>query len=155
MSNRKCATCEAEVGKGRSYCDRCKKASDKYSSIMARNKEIQKWKRGAFIKWYVEQPNECYFCKITETQSEQYYEHLIKTEYRTLQASTRGKCLEVDKLNNTAGYVDHNCKLVCYYCNNAKSDVFNEEQFHPIADVIGQKIKQALGVSLTLIMVSG
>ena len=150
MEERKCAGCNGPVEKGHSYCDRCLSASKKYSSIFERTKgnekkSIEKWGRAAFIKWYIKQKDECHFCHITEEQSFRYYEHLRKSGYRTTLNSTRGKSFEVDRLDNKGLYTDKNCKLVCYYCNNAKSDVFNEQQFVSIGKAIGDQIEKVVG----------
>ena len=41
----------------------------------------------------------------------------------------RGKYLEVDRRDPNGPYSIDNCVLSCYFCNNDKSDVFNESQY--------------------------
>lgn len=83
-----------------------------------------------FYHWYKDEPRECFYCGLTEADSALYYE-LIK-EDRTKYGkgdSTRGKTLEIDRKENKKGYNGENCEIACYYCNNAKSDVFEWQIF--------------------------
>ncbi|MBI3582623.1 MAG: hypothetical protein HY096_01565 [Nitrospinae bacterium] len=57
--------------------------------------------------------------------------------YKGFRKGKRGKSLEVDRKESAKGYVPNNCVLVCYPCNNAKSDVFTAEEFIIIGAVIG------------------
>lgn len=94
-----------------------------------------------FITWYVDtkskQNNCCFYCKTNQS--------IISSNIMTLTKRPRGRHLEVerkDSKNNT--YDENNCVLACYFCNNAKSDVFNEDEFGPIATVIGQTLLKKL-----------
>ncbi len=51
---------------------------------------------------------------------------------------TRGRTLEIEKKNPLLGYTKTNILLVCYWCNNAKSDEYTVEEFEPIANAISQ-----------------
>ncbi len=121
-------------------------ASRKYLSIRNRDIGVEKtWPRDKFIAWYEKQEQRCFYCKITSEESGRFYE-IIET-YRTKWRrgkNTRGKTLEIDKKENTHGYCESNCCLACYYCNNAKSDVFAPQEFQIIADAIGKAIRQRI-----------
>lgn len=41
-----------------------------------------------------------------------------------------------------APYNRHNCVFACYWCNNAKTDAFNEAEFSDIGKAIGQTINK-------------
>ena len=52
---------------------------------------------------------------------------LNNLEVKTKRA--RGYSMEVDQKNAFAGYSDKNCVASCYWCNNAKTDEFNYDEF--------------------------
>lgn len=102
----------------------------------------------SFYEWYKKQPGKCFYCGISEQESSDYYEYLKDIGYRALwerngitMHSTRGKTLEVDRKDNRESYKASNCVLACYYCNNAKSDVFQWEEFKK---AIGPAIAQVI-----------
>jgi hypothetical protein len=55
---------------------------------------------------------------------------------------TRGRTLEIEKRDSHQGYTKSNILLVCYWCNNAKSDEYSEGEFEPIANAIAQVWKK-------------
>lgn len=84
-----------------------------------------------FYKWYLKQPKICCYCGITEDLLIEYFENNNNSK-----RFQRGKSLEVeriltDKKNNH--YSEKNCRLACYLCNNAKSDLIYYQDFRPIA----------------------
>jgi hypothetical protein len=55
----------------------------------------------------------------------------------------RGKRLEIDRRDPRLSYDDiNNIVWCCYWCNNAKSNFFTEEEFRPIALAIGEALKK-------------
>ncbi len=126
------------------YSKEEKIASNKYSSIKSRVKKKQEydleecWKREDFIKWYIKSEKKCYYCKSTESEIKSFYK---KTDSK--RKSTRGNNLEIDRTED-GKYSESNCKLVCYWCNNAKSDVFSSIEFKSIGREIGLVIKEIL-----------
>lgn len=50
----------------------------------------------------------------------------------------RGWSLEIDRLNSNYEYTRDNCVMACYWCNNAKTDEFTEDEFKEI----GKSIKK-------------
>ena len=54
-----------------------------------------------------------------------------------MEKNFRGWNLEIDRLNSNFEYKPDNCAMACYWCNNAKTDEFTEDEFM----VIGEAIK--------------
>ena len=80
----------------------------------------------------------CKYCKSS-------VEDLIK--FYAIRNPKRGRGLlwEIDRVDPRGSYEDGNYAFTCYYCNNAKADVFTGEEFgKTIGPVIGQTIKDAL-----------
>lgn len=93
-----------------------------------------------FLNWYFNhyfvpklngQKVYCAYCGVEETACAEYLRQHTKRD--------RGGHLEVERLN-TAGnsniYTPKNCALICYVCNNAKSDFMDEKQFAGVAHAI-------------------
>ncbi len=106
-----------------------------------------------FHSWYDKQEKKCYFCGLTEQESQQIVKTGILTSNRFPQngkigrGQARGVWLEVDRLQPKGKYSRENCVLCCYFCNNDKSDVFHGDEYKDfIADRPGylrQKIKDS------------
>jgi len=99
-----------------------------------------------FKEWYSNnvQDKTCYYCGLTERESQKIiYDGLLKSNRFPLmgvfsQGVNRGYWLEVDKKNPKGLYSRDNCVPTCYFCNNDKSDVFNEDQYKEfVTDRIG------------------
>lgn len=84
---------------------------------------------------------ECEYCGIKESEIKILIE---KKDIKTKRLSTRGRFMEVDKRDPRQGYVIDNIVLSCYWCNNAKTDEFTDEEFQPIADEIGNVFRNRL-----------
>jgi hypothetical protein len=96
-----------------------------------KQKELNSFKDfEAFLKWYNDQEKVCYYCGLTEKESQEIVMNEILTSNRFPQkgklgrGQSRGVWLEVDRLKPKANYSAQNCVLCCYFCNNDKSDVF-------------------------------
>lgn len=132
------------------YTDVEQKASNKFSQIKSRVKKTEKnkqgydleehWLRSDFIKWYVEKEKKCCYCGCTEEEIKKFYNKNFSKR-----KDKRGKNLEIERLLDKE-YSQMNCDLVCYWCNNAKSDVFTPEQFSEIGRSIGKIIKDAIEI---------
>jgi hypothetical protein len=71
--------------------------------------------------------DKCEYCDQTEEQITLLRDNkLIKTK------SMRGHLLEIDRYNSNFEYSKENCVLACYWCNNAKTDEFNQKEFKAI-----------------------
>jgi hypothetical protein len=90
-----------------------------------------------FKKWYNKTPKRCHYCKITENKLEKLW-----NKYPNLTKRKRGRKLEIERLKPSESY-DNTLNLVfsCYWCNNAKTDTFNVDEFEDVGKVI-EKIWQ-------------
>lgn len=123
------------------YTKEQKIASNKYSSIKSRVKKKpgynleDYWSRQDFITWHTSIEKKCCYCGSTDIEIEKFYKKTISKR-----KGTRGKTLEIERINDTP-YTRENCKLSCYWCNNAKSDVFTYAEFQGIGKAIEKIIK--------------
>ena len=84
-----------------------------------------------FIKWITEQiqiqNGRCHYCETSQDD----INRLIKAEILTSKRfKTRGKNLELERLDSKGNsYSPENCVLVCYFCNNDKSDVVSSNDY--------------------------
>ena len=51
--------------------------------------------------------------------------------------NNRGWSLEIDRIDSNKEYTKDNCVMACYWCNNAKTDEFNDKEF----EIIGKAIQ--------------
>ena len=65
-------------------------------------------------------------------------------QINTKRIYSRGATMEVDKRDPQKGYQLDNLSMSCYWCNNAKTDEFDEKEFGPIARQIGLIWKKRL-----------
>jgi 5-methylcytosine-specific restriction endonuclease McrA len=84
----------------------------------------------SFYKWYISQyqiqNGECYYCGTSEKVIATLFEKKFYNRKRT----TRGKHLEIERRDSTDNlYNKENCVLACYFCNNDKSDIFDEDEY--------------------------
>lgn len=113
-----------------------RKASYRYSLIKSRA-DIN-WKRKDFIAWYINTAKVCHYCGCTKEEIEKFW-----AQSKSKRKNTRGKSLEIDRLEDK-NYSEDNCVLACYWCNNAKSDVFSPKDFKPIGLAIGNVIRNII-----------
>jgi len=88
------------------------------------------------FKLFLQLENEdrcCKYCKITEDQ-------IIKLGLNNglNKKNLRGWSLEIDRKNSNLEYTFDNCVLACYWCNNAKTDEFTEDEFVEIGKEIAK-----------------
>lgn len=88
-----------------------------------------------FSEIYNNIERKCHYCNITEAEID-----LLRSykKIKTKRFITRGKTLEVDRINPFQSYEEGNLVLCCYWCNNAKTDEFSEEEFKKIGKVMKQ-----------------
>lgn len=80
-----------------------------------------------FEKWYLNQTQECYYCKRS-------LEKCLKD--KDTKGITR---LTFDRKNNKIGYTIANLALACFRCNDLKSNYFTEEEMLEIGKIIYRK----------------
>lgn len=88
----------------------------------------------SFHNWYLTTGRHCHYCGISEEQINQLWQ-----KDPLLTKRKRGKALEIDRKKPNDSYENpNNLVLSCYWCNNAKTDTFSEEEFLEI----GKSIKK-------------
>lgn len=119
-----------------------REALSKIRSIYKRKKitDLDFWD---FHQWYTTAERKCHYCGINE---EQIKKLKVRSMLFTTRLVTRGKSLEIERRQAKKSY-DHvtNLTFCCYWCNNAKSDEFTEEEFKLIGPVISSIWKARLG----------
>ena len=87
-----------------------------------------------FLNWY-SQEKICYYCGLSEEESQEIVHKGLLTSNRfplegiLSRGVNRGYWLEIDRKNPKALYSSDNCVLSCYFCNNDKSDVFDDAEY--------------------------
>jgi 5-methylcytosine-specific restriction endonuclease McrA len=95
-----------------------------------------------FYKWYKSTEQHCHYCKITQAQIDKL--HILGLNNKR---TTRGRTLEIDRKIADESYSNiTNLVYSCYWCNNAKTDTFTEEEFKIIGLAIGTIWKQRLNI---------
>lgn len=96
-----------------------------------------------FFKWYLSHERKCYYCGITEDQIK---ELLDNGRLSTKRIVTRGKKLELDRKKPDLEYDNFdNIVFACYWCNNAKTDTFTDDEFKKVGQVFKEIWKTRLG----------
>ena len=125
-----------------------KEAAQKYNSIYNRVKKSKtsniNWDKKDFIEWYIKQPKKCSYCNTTQQELIKLND-LCKNElFINKRNKTRGKSLEVDRIYDNIPYQKDNCLLACYWCNNAKTDSFDQEDMKYIGNAIRKALERRL-----------
>jgi hypothetical protein len=89
-----------------------------------------------FKKWYDSEKKVCHYCRLTEEESQRLVRFVLKSSRFPKdglpgRGTSRGVHLEIDrrKPGKNNKYSKANCVLACYFCNNDKSDVFDDLQY--------------------------
>lgn len=79
-----------------------------------------------FKKVFLEGPNnrKCHYTKLTEHEF-----NLLREKGEVKTKNSRGRYMEIDRLNSNKEYLVGNIVLCCYWANNAKTDEFTEPEF--------------------------
>jgi len=119
------------------------KLNEKYTSWHKNNIDIKTelWKIfqkeflpiEEFIKIFPYENRKCTYCGISENEIKNLF---TKGKITTKRLSTRGRIMEIDQRKPNDGYTIGNMVLCCYWCNNAKTDEYTEEEFKEIANSI-------------------
>ena len=128
------------------------KALDEYKKRIATIKKLHTTKEikcdfEEFYNWFQtkEKDKKCLYCGITEPELEKLF-NIESEKGLLLTKRKRGKKLELDRKVPDAKYTDlNNIVYACYWCNNAKTDTFTEEEFLKVGEIIGQIWKKRLG----------
>jgi 5-methylcytosine-specific restriction endonuclease McrA len=87
-----------------------------------------------FNYWYITAKQSCHYCGVTQQDLDRL--HLLGLINKR---TTRGKTLEIDRKMPNELYSNlTNLTYSCYWCNNAKTDTFTEEEFKIVGKAISQ-----------------
>ena len=87
----------------------------------------------------------CGYCGISEKQISKLDSN---EKINTKRLSTRGKKLEIDRIRPHELYSKDNILLSCYWCNNAKTDEFELDEFELIARGINDIFAKRLNTDI-------
>lgn len=85
------------------------------------------------------QADTCYYC---DTTLEMIRE--LAARQKLFKKNERGFVMEIDRKKPNLEYATDNCVPACYWCNNAKTDEFDDEDFAQIGKQIGIVLKERL-----------
>ena len=88
-----------------------------------------------FLKWYFLQEQSCYYCGVPQSYVNSYFFSNEQAQ-DAIKQRARGMFLELERKESKTGsniYKSDNCVLICYVCNNAKSNFISRKDFKPIA----------------------
>jgi hypothetical protein len=93
-----------------------------------------------FCYWYKTTEPCCHYCGISQAELDQL--HVLGLVNKR---TTRGKTLEIERKAANESYSNiSNLTYSCYWCNNAKTDTFTDEEFKTVGEAIGTIWKQRL-----------
>lgn len=93
-----------------------------------------------FYHWVKTTEECCHYCGITQEELIKLHELGISNK-----RTTRGRTLEIDRKLPNEEYTNiQNLTYSCYWCNNAKTDTFSEEEFMVIGKAISIVWKRRL-----------
>ena len=87
----------------------------------------------------IDKTEKCYYCKTTKTQFDLLYD-----DHKIYKKAERGWKFEIDRKEPNKEYFEDNCVMSCYWCNNAKTDEFDADEFKPIGLLIGKTLLSRL-----------
>jgi len=88
--------------------------------------------------------DKCHYCHVTPEDINE----LIDMQKIFKKHETRGFSMEIDRKEPNKEYRKDNIVLCCYWCNNAKTDEFDDEDFKPIGKAIRKVWECRLGRKL-------
>lgn len=93
-----------------------------------------------FYNWIKTTEECCHYCRVTQTELDKLHKIGIVNK-----RTKRGRTLEIDRKMPNEQYTNiSNLAYSCYWCNNAKTDTFTEEEFKTIGKAISVVWKQRL-----------
>jgi 5-methylcytosine-specific restriction endonuclease McrA len=94
-----------------------------------------------FYFWHSTAEQKCHYCGVTQEELNELHQIGILNN-----RPTRGRTFEIDRKKPDEKYSNlENLAICCYWCNNAKTDTFTEDEFMNIGKAIGMVWKKRLG----------
>ncbi len=98
---------------------------DKHSAGFKNSHELSEW----WKKTITLQKGCCSYCETPIRLIEKCIAEKLVSGRKTRGEGIRGPYMEIEKINHMLGYNPENCVLICYYCNNDKSNVFTKDDY--------------------------
>ena len=117
----------------------------KYETEYNRNYQKNIMPFNSFTKIWDIKERACAYCGVNETQIKELIDN---NKIKTKRVYSRGKTMEIDKKEADGEYETKNIVLSCYWCNNAKTDEFDIDDFEEIAKGINKVWSKRLGKSI-------
>lgn len=116
-----------ELMRLKKYFEYYKSKYDMYYSIERREFFLNDPEK--LIKWFQKQKDKCGYCEISQADLLKIVE--IRGGNLTLNRKTKRSkgVLEIERRDSTLGYDFKNCILACPLCNNAKSNLIDEDSW--------------------------
>lgn len=135
----------------------CRSARERRNKLRFKLTEFNKKGAGICItadlllrmyNWYLRHPKYCHYCGLTIKDMEALHE---VPGFINKRDATRGYSLEIDRKISYLPYDNiDNLTLACYWCNNAKTDTFTENEFLQIGRMFNQVWFHRLGYEVPL-----
>lgn len=103
-----------------------------------------------FYDWYREQNKECCYCKTSAQDLKKLFKIKDSEDEQNKPLYSKKPSfsaeLQIEKIEPNRPYNKANCSLACAFCNNAKSDMVNQENFEAyFKNTITKFMKDLLG----------
>jgi len=88
-----------------------------------------------YYNWYVKQKQQCKYCEITQEDLHKLFPKVLpikSMEEKKLNYKRKYGTLEIEKRDSTKPYCRDNMVLACPLCNNAKSNLIDEDSWKKI-----------------------
>jgi 5-methylcytosine-specific restriction endonuclease McrA len=99
--------------------------SKKHSVGFFSSKSLAEW----WINQLKTQDGCCFYCNTPIELIRTLITNKLLSGRKVKGEGIRGLYLELEKMKPKAGYNPTNCVLICYYCNNDKSNVYSYEEY--------------------------
>jgi predicted DNA-binding protein YlxM (UPF0122 family) len=107
-----------------------------YNKFTGQRKESFKHDFRKFYDWYQDQDQKCGYCDVTQTQLYQLFDEkrrilpYLDSKRKNVKANKRSSgTLEIERVDSSDSYNSENIILACPLCNNAKSNLIDEESW--------------------------
>jgi hypothetical protein len=119
----------------RKYKSKFYNVEENIKKLYQSKKDLKKIDINVFVDWYNKSNGCCTYCGLTEKETLIFFNRYPETT----RGGKRGKRLEIDRKDpklEDYGQDIENLALACYWCNNAKTNYFNYEEFKKIGETI-------------------
>ena len=125
---------------------------ERYDGLLERDSKAFNNDFDSFVNWWFDNKNynknngaKCCYCGSTQKQWKKILDDPNSRFHKSKKGGSKnvwGKPnMEVERIIAGGPYDKNNCSFACHLCNNAKSDMIENEDFKPIGKVIGKYLK--------------